>query len=82
MIRAYIAGGVVLALIGSAVWIDQRARQAERDRIEAQEARDNEATRDRVRDADRSSGDADEDLDWLCRRFGVACVQLVPTPGD
>ena len=82
MIRAYIAGGVVLALIGSAVWIDQRARQAERDRIEAQTARENEATRDRVRDADRSSGDADEDLDWLCRRFNVGCVQFVPAPTD
>ena len=82
MIRLYIAGVAIAALAAGAVWIDYRARQAERDRIEAQQARQNETTRDALRDADRSTGDADEDLDWLCRRFGVACVQLAPRPSN
>ena len=86
-LKAALGGAVALSVVLGLAWgyVERERRQAvqaERDRIAAQDARDNEATRDRIRDADRSTGDADEDLDWLCRRFGIACVQLVPAPGD
>ena len=79
-LRYGLAGMGLAFLLAGMVWgylerRDAQTRQAERDRAALQQAIQDRDTRARIRDADRSAGDADEDHNWLCVRFGVDCVR-------
>jgi hypothetical protein len=83
-VKAALGGALVAFLLAAGLWayIANERREAaaqERARIELEYHRNNAATRDKINQADRSTGNADEDHHWLCERFGIECVREAPT---
>jgi hypothetical protein len=81
--KAALAGALAAGLLVAGLWayIANERRQAvaaERARAELEYHRNNAATRDAINQADRSTGNVDEDHDWLCERFGIECVREAP----
>ena len=82
-VKAALGGALAAGLLAAGIWayVAKERRDAaaqERAQIELEYHRNNAATRDKINQADRSIGNADEDHDWLCERFGIDCVREAP----
>ena len=83
-VKAALGGALVAGVLAAGLWayVANERRQAvaeERARAELEYHRNNAATRDKINQADRSVGDANEDRLWLCRRFGIDCLSEAAT---
>ena len=71
MIRVYATLAALAVVAGAALWLRHEAVATERAHTAATAARDAAAAHERMNDAPISTGNPDDDLDWL-RAFGRA----------
>jgi len=82
-VKAALFGALAAVFLATSLWVyianeRRQAVAAERARAELEYHRNNAATREAIAGADRSTGNVDEDWNWLCRRFGADCVRQAP----